>query len=182
MQAFTRERSAATPDEIWWCEHDPVFSLGRHANPAHLLMPGNIPIVQSDRGGQVTYHGPGQLMGYCLINLRARKIGPAALVSRLEAALLDLLTSFGIQAELSAGRPGIYVQHHKICSLGLRIKEGFSYHGFALNVDMDLAPFSLINPCGESSLQMTMLTALSNEVDLMPKVKSRLVEIMQQRL
>ena len=160
MQAFTDERGPATPDELWLLEHDPVYTLGMNADPTHVLDAGNIPVVQIDRGGQVTYHGPGQLVVYPLIDVRRAGIGVRGLVTALERAVIDLAAAHGIAAECRAHAPGVYVQGAKLASVGLRVRRGGSYHGLALNVAMDLAPFGRINPCGYAGLAMTQLSAL----------------------
>ena len=160
MQAFTDERGPATPDELWLLEHDPVYTLGMNADPTHVLDAGDIPVVQIDRGGQVTYHGPGQLVVYPLIDVRRAGIGVRGLVTALERAVIDLAAAHGIVAECRAHAPGVYVQGAKLASVGLRVRRGGSYHGLALNVAMDLAPFGRINPCGYAGLAMTQLSAL----------------------
>ena len=160
MQAFTDERGPATPDELWLLEHDPVYTLGMNADPTHVLDAGDIPVVQIDRGGQVTYHGPGQLVVYPLIDVRRAGIGVRGLVTALERAVIDLAAAHGIVAECRANAPGVYVQGAKLASVGLRVRRGGSYHGLALNVAMDLAPFGRINPCGYAGLAMTQLSAL----------------------
>jgi lipoyl(octanoyl) transferase len=160
MQQFTDTRGAETPDEIWLLEHEPVFTLGMNADPSHVLAAGDIPVIQIDRGGQVTYHGPGQLVIYPLIDVRRSGLGVRSLVTALERAVIDYAASFGIRAECRANAPGVYVDGRKLASVGLRIRRGGSYHGLALNVDMDLAPFGRINPCGYAGLQMTQLSML----------------------
>lgn len=165
MQSFTLNRGSDTPDEIWFCQHPPVFTLGRHSDAAHLFRPAAVPVVESDRGGEVTYHGPGQLMMYCLINLKRRGQGPAQWVQCLEAAVLDLLAEYSVEGHLRPGMPGVYVRNQKIASLGLRIRNGCSYHGLALNVDMDLTPFEGIHPCGYADLKMTQLVDCLREND-----------------
>jgi lipoyl(octanoyl) transferase len=160
MQRFTAERSAASADEIWLLEHEPVFTLGMNAERSHLLAPGDIPVVQIDRGGQVTYHGPGQLMVYALIDVRRAGLSVRALVSALEGSVIDYAAQFGIRAEGRLQAPGVYVQGRKLASVGLRIRRGGSYHGLALNVGMDLEPFTRINPCGFAGLEMTQLSQL----------------------
>jgi lipoyl(octanoyl) transferase len=160
MQDFTERRAASTDDEIWLLEHEPVFTLGMNADPAHVLAAGDIPVIQIDRGGQVTYHGPGQLVIYPLIDVRRSGLGVRSLVTALERAVIDYAAGFGIKAECRADAPGVYVDGRKLASVGLRIRRGGSYHGLALNVDMDLAPFARINPCGYAGLQMTQLAAL----------------------
>jgi lipoyl(octanoyl) transferase len=160
MQQLTDARVGETPDEIWLLEHEPVFTLGMNSDPAHVLAPGDIPVIQIDRGGQVTYHGPGQLVIYPLIDVRRSGLGVRSLVTALERAVIDYAAGFGIRAECRANAPGVYVDGRKLASVGLRIRRGGSYHGLALNVDMDLAPFARINPCGYAGLQMTQLSML----------------------
>lgn len=157
MQALTAARGAETPDEIWWLEHEPVFTLGQAGRWEHVLVPGEIPVLPVDRGGQVTYHGPGQLVLYPLLDLRRLGIGPRELVHRLEQAVIAMLAEFGIVGERRLGAPGVYVQGAKIMALGLRIRRGASYHGIALNVNMDLEPFGRINPCGFRGLSVTQV-------------------------
>ena len=166
MQAFTDERDASTPDEIWFCEHPPVFTMGLNAAEEHLLAPGDIPVVQIDRGGQVTFHGPGQLMVYPLIDIRRANIGVRTLVTALERSVVDLVAEFGVEAAAKPEAPGVYVNGAKLASVGLRIRRGSSFHGMALNVDADLEPFSRINPCGYEGLDMTDLRMLGIDVDL----------------
>lgn len=160
MQRFTDERDADTRDEIWFAEHPPVFTLGLNASREHLLSPGNIDVVQIDRGGQVTYHGPGQIMIYPLIDIRRAGIGVRALVTALEKAAIRLAADYGISATCRANAPGVYVDGKKLAAVGLRIRRGASYHGMALNVDADLSPFSLINPCGFAGLEVVNLADL----------------------
>lgn len=160
MQRFTRERDSLTADEIWYLQHPPVFTLGLNSKPEHLLRPGDIPVIQIDRGGQVTYHGPGQLVTYLLLDLHRRRDGVKHLVQQMEQAIIDLLADYGIHASRLAGAPGIYVDGSKIAALGLRIRRGLSYHGLAFNVDMDLQPFGRINPCGYAGMPVTQLAAL----------------------
>lgn len=162
MQQFTNQRNEHTLDEIWLLEHHPVFTQGQNGKPEHILDPGLIPVVQTDRGGQVTYHGPGQLMVYTLIDLQRKKLNVRELVTQLEQSVIDLLTHHGIHAYAQRKAPGVYVDEKKICSIGLRIRRGCAYHGIAFNVAMDLAPFTRINPCGFTSLKMTQLSALSH--------------------
>jgi lipoyl(octanoyl) transferase len=166
MHDFTDQRGETSADEIWLVEHLPVFTQGQAGKAEHLLEPGEIPVMQSDRGGQVTYHGPGQQVMYVLINLKRRKIGVRQLVTALEETVIATLEHFGIQAAAKADAPGVYVQDKKICSLGLRIRNGCSFHGLALNVDMDLTPFLRINPCGYAGMEMTQLSALKRGVTL----------------
>ena len=166
MQSFTDERDASTCDEIWFCEHPPVFTLGLNAAQEHLLMPGDIEVVQIDRGGQVTYHGPGMLMVYPLIDIRRANIGVRTLVTALEQSVVDLAAEFDVDAAARPEAPGVYVDGAKVASVGLRIRRGASFHGMALNVDMDLEPFSRINPCGYQGLEMTDLKRLGIELEL----------------
>lgn len=160
MQRFTDARDPATADEIWLLEHEPVFTQGQAGKAEHLLFPGDIPVVQVDRGGQVTYHGPGQLVAYLMLDVRRLGIGVRDLVTRIEHSLIDLLAGHGVGAEARADAPGVYVDGAKIASLGLRIRNGRSFHGLALNVDMDLEPFRRINPCGYAGLAMTQMRDL----------------------
>jgi lipoyl(octanoyl) transferase len=157
MQAFNSRRDEATQDQLWLVQHPPVFTLGLAGRPEHVLCPGDIPVVRTDRGGQVTYHGPGQAVVYLLLDLRRGKIGVRELVSRIEGAVITLLGDYGIAGERRAGMPGVYVDEAKIAAIGLRIARGCSYHGVALNVDMDLEPFSRIDPCGYAGLAATQL-------------------------
>jgi len=160
MQRFTDERHAATPDEIWFLEHPPVFTLGMNASVEHVLSPGDIPVIQSDRGGQVTYHGPGQLVVYPLIDLRRAKLGVRSIITALEQSVIQLANGLGIAAETRRGAPGIYVGGKKLGSVGIRVRRHCSYHGLALNVNLDLEPFRRINPCGYQNLPMTQLSEL----------------------
>ncbi|AQU82688.1 MULTISPECIES: lipoyl(octanoyl) transferase LipB [unclassified Halomonas] len=166
MRALTDSRDAATPDQFWLVEHDPVFTQGQAGKPEHLLMPGDIPVVQTDRGGQVTYHGPGQVVLYPLLDVRRGKIGVRDLVTALENSVIAVLNSYEISARARPDAPGVYVDtplgEAKIASLGLRIRRGASYHGVALNVDADLSPFGRINPCGYAGMQVTRLADLAS--------------------
>lgn len=166
MQQFTDARGPQTPDEIWFTEHPPVFTLGLNASREHLLSPGDIPVVQIDRGGQVTYHGPGQLMIYPLIDLKRAGLGIRDLVTGLEQSVIDLLGEYSIDGHSRADAPGVYVSGNKVASIGLRVRRGASYHGMALNVDLDLEPFSRINPCGMRDLTVTDLRHLNIQIDL----------------
>ena len=166
MAEFTERRSSDTGDELWFLEHEPVFTLGLAAKRSHLLAPGDIPVVQVDRGGQVTYHGPGQLVVYALIDLRRAGLTIRDLVTGLENAVIDTVAGYDIEAHSRCDAPGIYVGEAKLASIGLRIRRGCSYHGLALNVDMDLAPFCRINPCGFEGMQMTQLASLGGLTDL----------------
>lgn len=181
MRAFTAARGADTPDEIWLVEHPPVYTLGQAGKPEHLLLPGDIPVVQADRGGQVTYHGPGQLIAYLLLDVRRSGLGVRELVSRMEQALVALLAEYGVEAHARADAPGVYVGAAKIASLGLRIRHGRSFHGLALNVDMDLEPFRRINPCGYAGLAMTQLRDLVGPIDF-AEVRERLQRQLVQQL
>lgn len=181
MQDFTAQRTPETPDEIWLLEHPPVFTLGLAGKREHILQVTDIPIIAIDRGGQVTYHGPGQLVAYLLIDLKRRGYGVRELVSRMEQAILDLLASYDISGERREKAPGVYVEGRKIAALGLRIKHGMSYHGLALNVDMDLAPFSDINPCGYEGLEVTQLRDLGVTAP-MTAIEQALLKQLQNRL
>lgn len=173
MQRFTSERGPDTVDEVWLVQHPPVFTQGQSGKPEHLLLPGDIPVVQVDRGGQVTYHGPGQLVAYLLLDVRRLGFGVRELVSRIEASIIALLASFGVEAAAKPEAPGVYVDGAKIASLGLRIRNGRSFHGLALNVDMDLEPFRRINPCGYAGLAMTQLRDLAGPIEF-AEVSARL--------
>lgn len=175
MHQFTDQRNDETPDEIWLVEHLPVFTQGQAGKSEHLLMPGDIPVMQSDRGGQVTYHGPGQQVMYVMVNLKRRKVGVRQLVTALEQTVVATLAHFSVSASARPDAPGVYVAGKKICSLGLRIRHGCSFHGLALNVDMDLTPFLCINPCGYAGMEMTQLSALTAGVDP-DDLRSRLIE------
>lgn len=155
MQSFTDNRDKDTPDEIWLVEHNPVFTQGQAGKEEHILAPGDIPIVKVDRGGQVTYHGPGQQMMYILLDIRRLKTGVRELVTALEQCIVNTLKKDGIEAYPKADAPGVYVNEQKVCSVGLRIRKGCSFHGLAFNVNMDLSPFQRINPCGYQGLEMT---------------------------
>lgn len=176
MQRFTNERGSSAPDEIWLVEHPPVFTQGQAGKAEHLLLPGDIPVVQVDRGGQVTYHGPGQLVAYLLLDIRRSGMGVRDLVSRIERSLIDLLASYGVKAAAKPDAPGVYVDGAKIASLGLRIRNGRSFHGLALNVDMDLQPFQRINPCGYAGMAMTQLVDQAAESVTIAQVSARLRE------
>ncbi len=181
MQHFTNTRSSECADQIWLLEHPPVFTQGQAGKAEHVLFPGDIPVVQADRGGQVTYHGPGQLVVYLLLDVRRLGIGVRELVSLIEQALIDLLADYGVRAAAKPDAPGVYVDGAKIASLGLRIRHGRSFHGLALNVDMDLEPFRRINPCGYAGLAMTQLRDLVGPVDF-NDVLGRLRDKLVQRL
>ncbi|MDC9728820.1 MAG: lipoyl(octanoyl) transferase LipB [Methyloprofundus sp.] len=158
MQRFTLERDEQTEDELWIVEHPPVFTLGLNGKPEHLLQSSDIPLVNTDRGGQITYHAPGQLVIYTLIDIKRRALGVRQLVTILEQAMMDALAQYGLIAEAKAEAPGVYINDKKIGAVGLRIKKGGSYHGLSLNNQMDLSPFNLINPCGYKDLQITQLS------------------------
>ncbi|WP_312232805.1 lipoyl(octanoyl) transferase LipB [Stutzerimonas nitrititolerans] len=179
MQHFTNSRGPQTADEVWLLQHLPVFTQGQAGKAEHLLLPGDIPVVQADRGGQVTYHGPGQLVGYLLLDVRRLGFGVRELVNRIEHSLIDLLAGYGVEAAAKPDAPGVYVDGAKIASLGLRIRNGRSFHGLALNVDMDLEPFQRINPCGYAGLKMTQLRDLVGPVDfaeVMGRLRGELVQ------
>ncbi|MBI2994179.1 MAG: lipoyl(octanoyl) transferase LipB [Gammaproteobacteria bacterium] len=181
MKRFTEERDDATPDEIWTLEHPSVYTLGLAGRPEYLHEPGSIPIIKTDRGGQVSYHGPGQLIVYTLLDLRRLGITPRSLVQQLEQSVIDLLGELGLEGDRRAGAPGVYVDGRKIAALGVRIRRGCSYHGLAVNVDVDLGPFAGIDPCGYPGLQVTRLADLGVTLDstrvaeaLRPYLTSRL--------
>ncbi|MDP2788122.1 MAG: lipoyl(octanoyl) transferase LipB [Pseudomonadota bacterium] len=163
MQDFTAARTSDTPDEIWLLQHPPVFTLGMAGKREHLLADIGIPVVAIDRGGQITYHGPGQIVIYLLLDLRRRGYGIKELVRRMEQAIIDVLAAYGIAAERLAGAPGVYVAGAKIAALGLRVKNGCTYHGLCLNVDMDLTPFQAINPCGYAGMAVTQISDLNTQ-------------------
>lgn len=177
MQDFTNSRQADTADELWFLQHPPVYTLGKNGKAEHLLNPENIPVVNSDRGGQVTYHGPGQIVVYTLLDLKRLKIGVRQLVTLLEQSVIDLLAAYGIAANARSDAPGVYVNDAKIAALGLRVRKGCSFHGLALNVDMRLEPFSRINPCGYEGLEVTQLTSLVPNIQI-----ETVVDELQQRL
>ncbi|ENM3747979.1 lipoyl(octanoyl) transferase LipB [Vibrio cholerae] len=160
MHQFTDQRDSTTLDEVWLVEHNPVFTQGQAGKAEHLLNTGDIPVVQSDRGGQVTYHGPGQLVAYFLIDLRRKKLGVRELVTHIENLVIHTLKYYQIESAARPDAPGVYVQNRKICSLGLRIRKGCSFHGLALNIQMDLAPFLRINPCGYAGMEMIQVSDL----------------------
>lgn len=181
MQRFTDERGVDTPDELWLVEHPPVFTVGLNGKQEHLLTPGAIEVIQVDRGGQVTYHGPGQVVLYLLLDLRRRGLGVRVLVSLMEQAVIELLAGYGIVAVARQDAPGVYVDGAKIASLGLRVRRGCSYHGLALNVDMDLEPFGRINPCGYPGLTVTQLRNLGVPDDL-ATVGEKLLALVMEKL
>ena len=181
MQDFTTQRDASTPDELWLVEHPPVYTLGQAGKAEHLLHVTDIPLVKIDRGGQITYHGPGQVVVYLLLDLQRRGLKVRELVTRLEQALIDMLAEYGITAERLAGAPGVYVGGAKIAALGLRIRNSRSYHGLCLNVAMDLAPYAAINPCGYAGMAVTQMRDLCGETDLQ-RVAARLLHHLQAQL
>lgn len=181
MQAFTASRTADTPDELWLCEHSPVFTLGLAGKAEHLLKDIGVPVVNIDRGGQITYHGPGQIVCYLLLDLKRRGITVKGLVNRMEQAVIDLLAGYGVTAERRAGAPGVYVSNAKIAALGLKVKNGYCYHGLALNVAMDLSPFLAINPCGYEGMAVTQLSAF-DPTSNMENVGAKLVAQLQEKL
>ena len=157
MQDFTNSRQPDTPDELWFLQHRPVYTLGKNGKSEHVLSPGNIPVINSDRGGQVTYHGPGQIVVYTLLDLTRLKTGVRELVTAMEQAIIELLADYSVIASSRREAPGVYVNNAKIAALGLRVRKGCSFHGLALNVDMDLEPFTRINPCGYEGLEVTQV-------------------------
>ena len=181
MEQFTLARTPETPDQIWFLQHPPVFTLGLAGKPEHVLDPGEIPVVHIDRGGQVTYHGPGQLVVYPMLDLRRLQLGVRALVEGMELSVIDALAGYGIQARGRRDAPGVYVGERKLCSIGIRVRRGCTYHGIALNVAMDLGPFGRINPCGYAGLEMTQLSALGAPTDL-ERVAADLLPVMLERL
>jgi lipoyl(octanoyl) transferase len=166
MQAFTDTREDTTPDELWLVEHDPVFTLGQAGKPEHVLMPGDIPVLHVDRGGQVTYHGPGQIVLYPLLDLRRLKVGVKDYVCRIEQAMIDTLADWNIHAARRDGAPGVYVGDAKIGALGIRVRRGCTFHGLAFNIAMDLSPFHRINPCGYAGLAVTSMADLGGPAGL----------------
>ena len=180
MQAYTDQRNEASADELWLVQHPPVFTQGQAGKAEHVLAPGAIPVIQVDRGGQVTYHGPGQIVAYPLIDLGRKGIGVRDFVCRIEEAIIGVLARYGVAGERISGAPGIYVDGAKIASLGLRVRGGRTFHGLAFNVDMDLEPFQRINPCGYAGLQVTQLSAFAEAP--LAEVEDRLVASLQQQL
>lgn len=181
MQEFTARRTADTPDELWLCEHPPVFTLGLAGKPEHLLRDIGVPVVKIDRGGQITYHGPGQIVCYLLLDIKRRGITVKGLVNRMEQAVIDLLAGYGVAAERLEGAPGVYVDGAKIAALGLKLKNGCSYHGLAFNVAMDLSPFAAINPCGYAGMAVTQLSAFDPDADV-ETVGAKLVAQLKNKL
>ena len=180
MQSFTDSRDASSGDELWLVQHPPVFTQGQAGKAEHVLAPGDIPVIQVDRGGQVTYHGPGQIVAYPLVDIKRKGIAVREFVNRIETAIIDVLAHYGAKGERIEGAPGIYVSGDKIASLGLRVRRGCTFHGMAFNIDMDLEPFERINPCGFAGLQVTQLSALA-PVDFQ-EVEDRLIDSLAQYL
>ena len=172
MKSFTDSRDECAADEIWFVQHPSVYTLGQRGRVEHLLTPGDIPVVHSDRGGEVTYHGPGQLVCYLLLDVRRLQLGVRGLVTAIEQSIVQLINSYGVVAESNPGAPGVYVCGKKLAALGLRIRKGCSYHGFSLNVDMDLGPFSNINPCGFKNLEVVDMKRLG--------IDRSMIEIMEE--
>lgn len=181
MREFTLGRNMNTEDQLWLLEHQPVFTQGANGDPSHVLNPHNIPIVNTDRGGQVTYHGPGQLIAYTLMDLRRSQSGVRQMVSCLERTVIAMLAAFDIDAYARQDAPGVYVDDRKIASLGLRVKRGACYHGVSFNINMDLTPFSYINPCGQAGMEVIDLTSLGITLD-MTEAKQRFVSAFQQQM
>ena len=181
MRDYTDQRDEQSADQLWLLEHPPIFTLGQAGKPEHLLDPGPIPVVKTDRGGQVTYHGPGQLVGYLLLDLRRAGLGVRGLVSLLEEVVIRLLADQGIEAAARRDAPGVYVDQAKIASIGLRVRRGCSFHGLSLNLDMDLSPFERINPCGYPGLRVTQLRELVPQADI-PRVQRDLPRYLAQAL
>ncbi|PAR31900.1 octanoyltransferase [Vibrio metoecus] len=177
MHQFTDQRDSTTRDEVWLVEHNPVFTQGQAGKAEHLINTGDIPVVQSDRGGQVTYHGPGQLVAYFLIDLRRKRLGVRELVTHIENLVIHTLQHYHIDSAARPDAPGVYVQNKKICSLGLRIRKGCSFHGLALNIQMDLSPFLRINPCGYAGMEMVQVSDFSGPIE-----KEQVEKILIQKL
>ena len=176
MKSFTENRNSDTPDELWTLEHNSVFTQGLSGKPEHLLKATQIPIIQSDRGGQITYHAPGQLIIYCLIDIKRLGIGIKKMVSMIEQSLIELLSSYDITAHTLKGAPGVYVNDSKIAALGLKVKHGRTYHGLSLNIDMDLSPYKLINPCGYSDLKVTQMRNVTDNILSISDIQQELSE------
>ncbi len=181
MKTFTEERSKQSPDEIWFVEHPPVYTQGRNGKAEHLLSTHHIPVIQVDRGGQVTYHGPGQIVMYLLINIRRINKGVRHVVHSMEKAVLDTLNDYALDASLKGNAPGVYIHEKKIAQLGLRVKKHCTYHGLSLNIDMDLRPFTGINPCGYQNLEVVQLTDYINPVSI-AKIKTQLTQYVLKHL
>lgn len=180
MKDFTNQRTPSTPDEFWFIEHPPVFTQGQAGKPEHLLNPGSIPVIQSDRGGQITYHGPGQLVVYVLTDLKRKNLGIKSFTNCLEQAIIALLTRYHISSQTKPKSPGVYVNDCKIASLGLRVRRGYSYHGISLNVSMDLEPFNRINPCGYPELKMTQMRDFHKTVSMTEIASQLTTQLMHQ--
>lgn len=178
MKAFTNARDKNTEDELWIVEHNPVFTQGISSKAEHILSSSDIPIIQTDRGGQITYHGPGQVIIYCLIDLKRLGIGVKKMIEIIENSIIDLLKTYAIKAHLKSGAPGVYVQGAKIAALGLKVKQSRTYHGLSLNVDMDLSAFMQINPCGYQGLKVTQLCDLTDNSDTLTTVAEKLSQIL----
>ena len=176
MKSFTENRDSDTLDELWTLEHNSVFTQGLSGKPEHLLKATQIPIIQSDRGGQITYHAPGQLIIYCLIDIKRLGIGIKKMVSIIEQSLIEFLSTYDITAHTLNGAPGVYVNDSKIAALGLKVKQGRTYHGLSLNIDMDLSPYKLINPCGYSDLKVTQMRNLTDKILSISNIKYELLE------
>jgi len=176
MKSFTENRDSDTLDELWMLEHNSVFTQGLSGKSKHLLKETQIPIIQSDRGGQITYHAPGQLIIYCLIDIKRLGVGIKKMVSMVEQSLIELLSSYDITAHTLKGAPGVYVNNSKIAALGLKVKHGRTYHGLSLNIDMDLSPYTLINPCGYTDLKVTQMSNLTNNILNIYDIKHELSE------
>jgi lipoyl(octanoyl) transferase len=182
MKTFTDDRDVETPDELWLLQHPQVFTQGQAGKAEHVLAPGDIPVIQVDRGGQVTYHGPGQWVIYLMVDIRRHQLGVRDLVTLIEQSIVQLLGEYGIDGAARADAPGVYVAGDKIAALGLRVRRGCSYHGLSLNVDMDLEPFQRINPCGYEGLQVTSMAQLLEAAPDMEAVGRRLLAILSERL
>ncbi|MDN5836054.1 MAG: lipoyl(octanoyl) transferase LipB [Nitrosospira sp.] len=181
MKDFTASRTENTPDEIWLLQHPPVYTQGVAGRPEHLLRNDGIIVIRTDRGGQITYHGPGQIIAYLLLDMRRLKLGVRELVRKMEGAVVDLLRDYHVDAEGRVAAPGVYVDGAKIAALGLKIKNGYCYHGLALNVDMDMSPFAAINPCGHSGLRVTQTRDLG-VADGLRTLSNKLADKLQMRL
>ncbi|MCH8078866.1 MAG: lipoyl(octanoyl) transferase LipB [Gammaproteobacteria bacterium] len=180
MSRFTDNRNSKTTDEIWCLQHPPVYTLGLNGQSHHIIDTGNIPVIETDRGGQITYHGPGQLMVYLLMDIKRKAIGVKDFVHRMEQSVIDMLHGYGIEAILREDAPGVYVNHRKISALGIRIRRGCSYHGLSINVDMDLAPYNGIHPCGFPELEITQMKAFGIDEDLTQVTKNLLPHLLEQ--
>lgn len=179
MRAYTDNRDKTSTDQLWFLEHEPVFTLGQAGKAEHVLFAGDIPVVNTDRGGQVTYHGPGQLVGYLLVDIKRKGMGVRDLVSGIERSMIQMLTVYGIPAVARPEAPGVYVGGKKIAALGLRVRRGASYHGLSLNVDLDIEPFGRINPCGYEGLEVTSLRMLGIQDDITEVAKRLETELRQ---